>query len=173
MSEPIIIPHKKIGNIIYAFGALCFVLIGLSFLTIPSFPIQLIGLPSIAFFGICLVIYTKRIFSPHPLLIIDEQGITDNSSALAIGFIPWKDIENVELRHMLNQTFISVEVKSHDAYLAKMTPFQRYLQKPTSKWATLSSISLSTPLELTLKPSIRGLRKILDIIIESELLCQN
>ncbi|WP_242258262.1 STM3941 family protein [Streptococcus thoraltensis] len=145
MSEPIIIPHKKIGNIIYAFGALCFVLIGLSFLTIPSFPIQLIGLPSIAFFGIFLVIYTKKIFSPRPLLIIDEQGITDNSSALAIGFIPWKDIENVELRHMLNQTFISVEVKSHDAYLAKMTPFQRYATKANLKMGyPLVNITLNT-----------------------------
>ncbi|MGT2832276.1 STM3941 family protein [Streptococcus halotolerans] len=145
MPEPIIVSHKKTGDIIYAFGALCFVLIGIVFLTVPSLSVQLAGLLSIAFFGFCLVMYIKRIFRTHPLLIIDEQGITDHSSALAIGFIPWKDIENIEIRHMFNQIFISVEVTSHEAYLAKMTPLQRHATKANLKMGyPLVNITLNT-----------------------------
>ena len=145
MIEPIVIPSKKLGNMVYALGALMFVIFGLLFLFSSNFFAILIGLFSIIFFGWGFIILFKRIFTSHSLLIIDEQGMTDNSSALALGFIPWEDIENVQLRHMLNQTFISVSVKDQEAYLAKMSTLQRNATKANLKMDyPLINITLNT-----------------------------
>ncbi|MFU2163320.1 STM3941 family protein [Streptococcus pluranimalium] len=145
MIEPIVIPSKKLGNMIYALGALMFVIFGLLFLFSSDLFAILIGLLSIAFFGWVFIILIKRIFTSYSLLIVDEQGITDHSSALALGFVPWKDIENVQLRHMLNQTFISVSVKDQEAYLAKMSVLQRNATKANLKMGyPLINITLNT-----------------------------
>lgn len=110
-----------------------FVIFGLLFLFSSDLFAILIGLLSIAFFGWGFIILIKRIFTSYSLLIVDEQGMTDHSSALALGFVPWEDIENVQLRHMLNQTFISVSVKDQEAYLAKMSTLQRNATKANLK----------------------------------------
>lgn len=145
MIEPIVIPSKKLGNILYAFGALIFVILGLLFLFSSDFFAILIGLFSIIFFGWGFIILIKRIFTSHSLLIVDEQGMTDHSSALALGFVPWEDIENIQLRHMLNQTFISVSVKDQEAYLAKMSTLQRNATKANLKMGyPLINITLNT-----------------------------
>lgn len=145
MIEPIVIPSKKLGNMIYALGALMFVIFGLLFLFSSDIVAILIGLFSIAFFGWGFIILIKRLFTNHSLLIVDEQGMTDHSSALALGFVPWEDIENVQLRHMLNQTFISVSVKDQEAYLAKMSTLQRNATKANLKMGyPLINITLNT-----------------------------
>ncbi|MGX7775817.1 STM3941 family protein [Streptococcus pluranimalium] len=145
MIEPIVIPSKKLRNILYALEALMFVIFGLLFLFSSDFFAILIGLFSIIFFGWCFIILFKRIFTSYSLLIVDEQGMTDHSSALALGFVPWKDIENVQLRHMLNQTFISVSVKDQEAYLTKMSTLQRNATKANLKMGyPLINITLNT-----------------------------
>ncbi len=88
MIEPIVIPSKKLGNMVYALGVLMFVIFGLLFLFSSDIFAILIGLFSIAFFGCVFIILIKRLFTNHSLPIVDEQGITDHSSALALGFVP-------------------------------------------------------------------------------------
>lgn len=145
MIEPIIIPSRKLGNIIYALGALIFVILGLILLLTADILPILVGLFAIAFFGWGFIIFVKRIFNNQPLLMVDQHGITDHSSALALGFIPWQDIENIQLRHMLNQTFISVSVKDQEVYLAKMSSLQRNASKTNLKMGyPLINISLNT-----------------------------
>ncbi|WP_233995844.1 hypothetical protein [Streptococcus pluranimalium] len=51
MIEPIVIPSKKLGNMVYALGALIFVIFGLLFLFSSDIVAILIGLFSIIFFG--------------------------------------------------------------------------------------------------------------------------
>ena len=145
MIEPIIIPSRKLGNIIYALGSLIFVILGLILLLTADILPILVGLFSIAFFGWCFIIFVKSIFNNQPLLMVDQHGITDHSSALALGFVPWQDIENIQLRHMLNQTFISVSVKDQEVYLAKMSSLQRNASKTNLKMGyPLINISLNT-----------------------------
>lgn len=62
-----------------------------------------------------------------------------------LGFVPWEDIENVQLHHMFNQTFISVSVKDQEAYLAKMSTLQRNATKANLKMGyPLINITLNT-----------------------------
>lgn len=41
------------------------------------------------------VFFTKRLLDKNPGLIIDEEGIVENSSAFSFGLIPWADIESI------------------------------------------------------------------------------
>ena len=99
MKEPIIIPKKGAVNLLYlagalAFTGLCLVFSFSSFSYLPSGhqtlmavlkPILFFG---IFFFGLCSYYYAKRIFQDRSLLLVDETGVTDHSTAFAVGHIP-------------------------------------------------------------------------------------
>jgi hypothetical protein len=55
-----------------------------------------------------------------PGLIIDDQGITDDSNFMGVGFIPWSDITAVrEDANGFKQKLIVVIVKNPDVYINK------------------------------------------------------
>ena len=76
------------------------------------------------FFGICLFFIVRRAKSKE-ILLVDERGITDNSSAIALGFIPWHDIGSICLRPFMGQTFIEAELKNEEKYLANLGKVKR------------------------------------------------
>ena len=156
MKEPIIIPKKGAVNLLYLAGALvftglCLVFSFSSFSYLPSGhetlmavlkPILFFG---IFFFGLCSYYYAKRIFQDRPLLLVDETGVTDHSTAFAVGHIPWEDITSIQLTAYLNQTFISIAVKNEEAYLSQMNFLQRSAYKANLRMGfPLINISLNT-----------------------------
>ena len=156
MKKPIIIPKKGAVNLLYLAGALAFTGLCLvfSFSSFSYFPrefqtlltvLKPILIFGIFFFGLCSYYYAKRIFQNQPLLQVDETGVTDHSSAFAVGHIPWEDIVSIQLTSYLNQTFISIAVKNEEAYLAQMNFLQRSAYKANLRMGfPLINISLNT-----------------------------
>lgn len=71
-----------------------------------------------------------------PALVIDEQGIQDNSSNYVFGFIPWNEIDTVssESRYApnINKTFtgMAIKLKNKQLLLTKKPPiFQMWLKQ--------------------------------------------
>ncbi|MEM6297781.1 MAG: STM3941 family protein [Bacteroidota bacterium] len=128
MKEVVIYPNKRSlwGALAAATG---FVAIGLVFLLSPEvfenpvfateWLVRLLGLISVSFFGFCGVVIGQRIRSPKPALRITEEGIYEDSSALGVGFIPWEDIENVYRDDFLGNSYLAIELKDAEAYIAK------------------------------------------------------
>ena len=56
-----------------------------------------------------------------PALIISSLGVTDNSSAVCAGFIPWDDIIGIKDYQMLNQVFINIIVRNPQEYIARQS----------------------------------------------------
>ena len=81
------------------------------------------------FFGFCLVFIVRRAAKAKAVLIADENGITDRSSALALGFIPWHDISYIRLRPFMNEMYIEVGIEDKDKYLSNLG----WLKKMTIK----------------------------------------
>ena len=99
----------------------------------------------IFFFGLCSYYYAKRIFQDRSLLLVDETGVIDHSTAFAVGHIPWEDITSIQLTAYLNQTFISIAVKNEEAYLSQMNFLQRSAYKANLRMGfPLINISLNT-----------------------------
>ena len=142
----IIIYQNTKGSILYAVGAfamsmLCFVLLNMNtlfnyFLPFPGVSgiiaktAFVIGVP---FFGYAAFYHLKRLKSPDPVLIVDETGITDKTSAIAFGFIPWADIEGVYLDGILGNVFIELIINDEEKYLRDLNWLKRCTVKINKK----------------------------------------
>ncbi|MGH1385481.1 STM3941 family protein [Kordia sp.] len=127
MNTPIEIPQSKKKIVFLILGSLVFVTLGFCFYfeVIPNNGnfnetfIKIVGIASILFFGLTLLIGINRLIKTKPGLIINEKGIIDNSTATSVGFIPWKDITSINPIKVLSTSFLIVHVKNPESYISK------------------------------------------------------
>ncbi|MDE6763966.1 MAG: hypothetical protein K2J73_09850 [Oscillospiraceae bacterium] len=82
------------------------------------------------FFAVCAVIcvyaavvLAKRLINAKPLIIVDESGLTDNSST--IGFVPWRDVKRIYMVTMKHNKLIQVELAYSEEYLDRLSGLNR------------------------------------------------
>lgn len=126
--EKLEIRQNTNGNVLYMLGALILVIGGFivlfmkyrTFIDIEIFGtnilvfygFKLVGLIGIIFFGYIGIYYIKRSVEGTPLVIVNEEGITDNSSSTSVGFIAWENIENMYIKSTLGNKFIHLNLKT-------------------------------------------------------------
>lgn len=159
MAPKIIIPLSKAKTFLSLLGALLFVVLGFFFMIAPetfattarpsTLLIQIIGFASILFFGLCLVFIAKSLFDTKPGLILDEYGITDNSSASSIGLIEWKDIEGIETIQIASTKLLIIYTNQPEKYIqrAKSGLIRTVMQTNYKSYGSPISIS-STALNI-------------------------
>lgn len=134
-------------------GALAFVAIGLWFVISPPTisnsywgnptKIAIAGYASILFFGLCAFFLIKKLPNNKPGLIIDQTGLTDNSSGVSAGQILWSDIEDISVIEIHRQKLIMLRVTNPQDYIDKQTSgFKR-------KMMQLNYKMYGTPLSIT------------------------
>lgn len=142
--QQIEIPLSKTKMMLSFLGSLIFVGLGLWFLIIPpksnhwlfGIPtlVFIIGLASVIFFGLVAVIIFLKLSDKKPGLIINTNGITDNSSGVSAGLIPWTDIQEVKIAQVMNQKFLMFIVRNPQDYLNKVkNPLKRNAMKVNYK----------------------------------------
>ncbi|AND80141.1 STM3941 family protein [Streptococcus pantholopis] len=94
-----------------------------------SLLIRIIGGLGFLFFGAAVFKQSKFLLSSKPLLLVNQEGISDYSSPSALGLIPWEDIADVQLTDFSNQQFLSLVLKDEEPYLAKMNWMKKRLAK--------------------------------------------
>ncbi len=129
--EQIEIPLSKTKMTLTFLGSLVFVGIGIWFLINPPKSnhwlfdnpavIFIAGLASVIFFGLIAVTIFRKLLDKKPGLIISKQGITDNSSGVSAGLIPWADIQEIKISQVMNQKFLMFIVRNPNDYLDKVT----------------------------------------------------
>ena len=141
-------------------AALIFVVIGLWFVIEPPViknefwghpvKIAIIGYASIIFFGICAFLFARKVSDHKPGLIIEENGLTDNSSGMSAGHIPWSDVENFSIMEVHRQKLIMLYVKNPQEYINRQTNFlkRKTMQLNHKMYGTPISIS-TNPLKTT------------------------
>lgn len=140
MDDKILITQGKMGGIVYSVIAIAFSLFSLLFLLLNLreldgpfanmgdvlyYIIKVIFLIGFVFFGYAFYYLLKRTLAGVTLLCVDEKGITDNSSAIGFGFMPWADIEDVALTYFMGQTFIEVKLHNPEYYIEKLPVWKR------------------------------------------------
>lgn len=81
--------------------------------------IQVIGVLATTFFGLAAVYGIVKLFDKKAGLIVDENGITDNSNATSVGLILWKDIVGIEKMTKVSQRFLLVHTVNPEKYIQK------------------------------------------------------
>ncbi len=139
---------KLIKNTLFT---LLFFIAGLLFIIRPfwfirstdSSIIVIIGYILLILAGLGLLVYLVKLFDRKPGLIIDAEGITDNSSGVAAGKILWSDIKKISVERVSGQQFIMVEVKNPQLYIkAQKNPLKKSMM-------TLNHSLYKTPIHIT------------------------
>lgn len=81
--------------------------------------IRILGFIALALFGYFLGLYIPRLTAGEPGLVVDEQGITDNTTHAAPGLIPWKDIVAIHPQKITGQKFMVIKVSDPQIYIEK------------------------------------------------------
>lgn len=81
--------------------------------------ILIVGVASVLFASIGLIVIIKKLFDKTPGLIIDDKGVFDNASGISAGFIPWSDIIEIAETKVANQSFVNIIVKNPQFYIDK------------------------------------------------------
>ena len=142
--EPIVIKQSVNSNVIYILGAiiLCILSFALVFEDFRSsfdntliegifrneicyYIIKVFLFVGFGFFGFATLYLMKRARIGENILTIDEKGIIDNSSSLALGFIPWEDIEEVHIKGTASNKFIELALKDEDKYLSNINKIKK------------------------------------------------
>ena len=108
--------------------------------------IRLCGIIGTIFFGLALTYGIKKLFDKKFGLIIDKNGITDNSNASSIGLIKWSDITEIKTEQVMSTKFFLVYVKNPDDYISKPKNRikRKLLQSNMNKYGTPLSITSNT-----------------------------
>ncbi|MEJ5106674.1 STM3941 family protein [Chryseobacterium sp. MYb328] len=118
--------NKKV--LLSIIGCLVFVILGILFIVVPhifitrlinnTLLIQFIGLVAVFFFGFILIIMVKkRLFDKNMGIIVNEEGIIDNSSFVGVGLIKWDDIISIEKSNVASVNFLFIKVKNPEGYI--------------------------------------------------------
>lgn len=126
---PIQISFSKTKSVLLLLAALGFVIAGIWFVIDPAsfadrgvrqYPepiIFLIGIISVLFFGAGFIIIFKKLFSGKPALILNDDGITDNTSATSVGLIEWGDVIGVNTFVISSTKLLVLEVNDPEKYI--------------------------------------------------------
>jgi len=129
MNNEIKIPLSKNKIILLFLGAMMFVILGIWFTIDPeefsntvyrprsAELVRIVGVVSTAFFGVCGVFIFKKLFDKKHGLIIDKNGIIDNSNGTSIGLIKWSDIVGIRIEQVHSQKFIMIDVSNPEYYI--------------------------------------------------------
>ncbi len=109
-------------------GSIVFVLLGIwmmieapngdssSFFKIPVL-MFLVGLICVVFFVFVCIVALRKLFSKKPGIVINHEGIMDNSTGFSVGFVSWKDIEQIQPSQVVLQKFLLIMVSNPNDYI--------------------------------------------------------
>lgn len=149
------IPLSKKKILLLFIGAIVFVIFGILLIITPETfispifrnqqTIRFAGIAAFFFFGAASVYGLKKLFDKTIGLIVDENGITDNSNASSVGLIEWIDITEIRTEQVMSTKFLLIFISNTEKYLDRVNGFKRKLLIGNMKmYGTPLSITSST-----------------------------
>ena len=95
------------------------------------------------------IVAVRKLFDTTPGLVLDENGLTDNSSAFSAGFIPWNEIAGIEVRQVQRQRILYILLADPEAYIAKFSPLKQKLMRLNMRMAPSPVAVISNSLSVS------------------------
>ena len=144
MNKKIEIPVNKIKTLLLSLGSTAFILISIWLLFDARFSMLAKGIAivGVLFFGATLIVSLKIVVSNTSGLVIEEQGITFNTTGLNVGLIKWEDILSIERMNVSGQQFLNIQVSNPEQYISRAKGLKRKtLEMNHTMYGTPLSIS--------------------------------
>ena len=132
MNDKIEIPLSKNKIILLTLGSFLFVIAGIWIFNntteFQNFPIRFmrnptviksVGIIGMLFFGATGIYGIRKLFDKKVGLLIDKNGITDNSNASSIGLIEWNDISGIRRKQIMSTKFLLIDILNPEKYIGK------------------------------------------------------
>ena len=104
--------------------------------------VQFAGILGLAFFGLCAVYIFSKAFDKKPGLVVDSDGILDNSSAAAGQLIKWDRITGIRKHQIMSTKFILIDIENPEQFIDQATGLKKKLMWGNYKMSgTPTSIS--------------------------------
>lgn len=117
--------------VLYALGALAFVIAGLwlgGFIGDMDLPFGLVVITTyigVPFFGLCLLYVLYRLVVRKPSLIVSEEGIVDNASATGAGPVGWDEMAEIRPTDVSGKAMLGIVPHDEERILARQNPIKR------------------------------------------------
>lgn len=92
----------------------------------------IIGITIVVIFVGALLFAIIKLVETKVGVTIDEQGITDHVGGMNLGLIPWEDIEALELKKHVGNTFVVIHLKDVLSYTDQFKGFKKRMIKEQS-----------------------------------------
>jgi hypothetical protein len=80
-------------------------------------------------FSLGFIYLGYRLLKPKPALIINQEGIVDNTSVFGAGLIRWEEIESMFIYRVMDNAFLGIVPVNLEAVLDRQPPVKRFLFK--------------------------------------------
>lgn len=132
-NEEIIVYASKKRLWLLMFIALIFVVVGILLavagMSEKEYTIIIVSVLCLVVFGFCLIYLINKLLSHEPSLIINDEGIFDNSTYVAGGQMLWTEISAFTTYKYNGQLLIGIEFYDSELFLSNQTWFKRALMK--------------------------------------------
>ena len=81
---------------------------------------------AIGFFGLCGLYGLYKLFDRSPGLVLDREGIMDNSSGVPAGRVAWREIRDIQIMSVSGQRLLAFIVSDPEKYLGKGNVLHRF-----------------------------------------------
>ncbi len=109
----------------------------------PPLYVKGVALLAGAFFALCAIYSCVKLFDQRPGLIVDGEGIIDNSSGVAAGRIGWDEIVGLQVYQIAGQRFLTILVTDPQKYAGR-GPFFTRMANAANTRMTGSPINISS-----------------------------
>lgn len=92
-------------------------------------PVIAVGLVCVLFFGSCLIYLLYRLLNKKPSVVLDDQGMMDDSSYIGGGRLRWDQIEEIMMYDFMGQRFIGLKLADTQAFLTQQSGLKKMLMK--------------------------------------------
>jgi len=132
MSETII--YLRRGRLVMlAVGSLVFVAAGFFLVTHPElqgvWEARIAGAIGIVLSMVAFFYFLSRLLHPRPALILRDDGIVDEASGVAAGFIPWSEIASVHVATIQKQKALCFVLYHPEGLLSQQSAAKRFLMQ--------------------------------------------
>lgn len=112
-------------TLINVLGSIMFVGAGYFFAINPDINARLIGIAAIVVFTITGLYATWRLIVRTPVIVVNRDGLFDNASMFAVGWIAWSEIERIEPRRTYLVRLIGIVPHNRAEIFARIPPPRR------------------------------------------------
>ena len=136
--KPIIIKTKNKSIFLALIVSILFVSIGIYMISNPNalksikynpIFVEFFGYIGIIFFGIGIIYFVYKLFDKKPGLIIDENGIFNNSSIISKHTISWNELNAAGITKMEKQKIIFLYFKDDEDFILKFNFIEKLLMR--------------------------------------------